>query len=210
MKLYYSPGSCSTSCHISLEEAGLKYEAIAVDFDNASDPNIALTHKLNSMGTLPVAQLDGNRVLTQNLAIHTYVADLAAEKGLLPKMGTVERAEAMDWLSFVATDLHKAFSPLFAVKGYSTDAKAQEHFRGWALGNLKTCLETLNTHLGINNKEYIMGKQFTVVDSYAFVVTGWTQWVDVSLAPYPHIEGYMKRVAARPAVQRVLKAEGLI
>ena len=47
MKLYYSAGSCSTSCHITLEESGLKYEAVEVDWDNASDPNIALVTKLN-------------------------------------------------------------------------------------------------------------------------------------------------------------------
>ncbi|MEK6579173.1 MAG: glutathione transferase GstA, partial [Bdellovibrionota bacterium] len=50
MKLYYSAGSCSTACHITLEESGLKYEAVEVDWDNTSDPNIALVEKLNPLG----------------------------------------------------------------------------------------------------------------------------------------------------------------
>src|SRR5437870_2124852 len=103
MKLYYSAGSCSTSCHISLEESGLKHEAIGIDWDNQSDPNIALVTKLNPLGTLPVMVVENGKTLTQNIAIHTYVADLAPHSNLLPPSGTFERAEAMQWLSFVAS-----------------------------------------------------------------------------------------------------------
>src|ERR1700721_599576 len=101
MKLYYSAGSCSTSCHITLEESGLKYEAIEVDWDNASDANIPAGSKLNPLGTLPILITDDGKQLDQNLAIHAYVAELATGKGLLPQSGTVERAEALNWLSFV-------------------------------------------------------------------------------------------------------------
>src|SRR4051812_37233775 len=89
MKLYYSAGSCSTSCHITLEESGLKYEAIPIDWDNASDPNVAVVTKLNPLGTLPVFITDEGKQLDQNIAIHTYVADKAAGKNLLPLVGTV-------------------------------------------------------------------------------------------------------------------------
>src|SRR3954464_7385082 len=93
MKLYYSAGSCSTSCHITLEESGLKYEAIEVDWDNKSDPNISVVTKLNPLGTLPILVTDDGNQLDQNLAIHTYIADLAPDKKLLPKVGTFERAQ---------------------------------------------------------------------------------------------------------------------
>ena len=208
MKLYYSPGSCSTSCHISLEESGLKYEAIEVDWDNATDPNVALMNKLNPLGTLPVAIISDKQVLTQNTSIHTYIADQAPNSGLLPKMGTFERAEAVNWLSFVATDLHKSFGPLFAGKSISSDAKVQSEVRAWAETNTKEYLSFLNKHL--EGRDYILGKQFSVADSYCFVVAGWTKWVEISTAPYPHLEAYLKRVSERPAVHKVLKAEGLL
>src|SRR4051812_34401540 len=112
MKLYYSAGSCSTSCHITLEESGLKYDAIEVDFDNASDPNVALVSKLNALGTLPILITDDGKQLDQNLAIHTYIADKAPGKNLLPAEGTYERAEALNWLSFVCSDLHKGIGAL--------------------------------------------------------------------------------------------------
>src|SRR4051812_2889521 len=107
IKLFYSAGSCSTSCHITLEESGLPYEAIEIDWDNEADPNADEAMRLNPLGTLPVAIVAPNQTLTQNIGIHTYVADLAPQKNLLPKPGTFERAEAMNWLSFVASDLHK-------------------------------------------------------------------------------------------------------
>lgn len=208
MKLYYSAGSCSTSCHISLEESGLKYEAIQVDWDNTSDPNVALVTKLNPLGTLPVAVLGSDRVLDQNIAIHTYVADQASERGLLPKAGTVERAEAMNWLSFVASDLHKSFSPLFGVKSFSSDPKVQSEFRKWAETNVNQYLTHLDKRLA--GRDYILGKNFSVIDAYCFVVTGWTQWLEISIAPYSNIQSYLKRVSERPAVQKVLKEEGLL
>ncbi|MEW6058021.1 MAG: glutathione S-transferase family protein [Bdellovibrionota bacterium] len=208
MKLYYSAGSCSTSCHISLEESGLKYEAIEVDWENASDPNVALVTKLNPMGTLPVAVLGPDQVLSQNIAIHTHIADQVPERGLLPKVGSFERAEAMHWLSFVASDLHKAYSPLFGLKLISNDPKAQAEVRKWGESNLHECFAYLDKRL--SGRDYILGKNFSVVDSYCFVVSGWAKWLEIPTASYPNLGQYLKRVSERPAVQKVLKEEGLL
>lgn len=206
MKLYYSAGSCSTSCHITLEESGLDYQAQELDWDKPQEA--ALVAKLNPMGTLPVAVLDNEQVLFQNIAIHTHVADQAPQSGLLPKPGTPERAEAMNWLSFVASDLHKAFSPLFGIPGISKDPKAQEDVRTWAVGNVNECLRVLNDRLA--GRDYVLGKQFSVVDSYAFVVLGWAQYLKIPLTSYANVQAYLGRVAQRPAVQKVLKEEGLV
>jgi len=207
MKLYYSAGSCSTSCHITLEESGLKYETVAVDFDKTSDPNVTLVTKLNPLGTLPVFVTDDGKQLDQNLAIHTYIADKAPTKNLLPPQGTFERAEAMNLLSFVATDLHKGIGALFAVTTVSEDKTVQGAYRKFALGRAKGYLDYLETKL--TGKEFLMGKTFTVADAYAFVVTGWTKWVEIPLTPYKNISSYMTRVATRPSVAKVLKEEGL-
>ena len=208
MKLYYSAGSCSMSCHITLEESGLKYEAIQVDFDNTSDPNLALVNKLNALGTLPILITDDGKQLDQNLSIATYVADLAPQSKLLPAVGTFERAQAMNWLSFVAADLHKGVGGMFGIPGISQDTKIQGVVRESMLAKASEYLRYLDHNL--TGKDYVMGKDFTVADSYAFVVCGWTKWLEIPLTPYKNIEGYMARVAARPAVARVLKAEGLL
>lgn len=208
MKLYYSAGSCSTSCHITLEESGLKYEAVEVNFENESDPNVALVGKLNPLGTLPVFVTDDGKQLDQNLSIHTYVADLAKNRALLPPHGSFERAEAMNWLSFVASDLHKSIGGLFSVASISSDPTIQSAVRKYGVSKANECLDYLNTSLG--GKDYLMGKDFTPADAYAFVVVGWTKWLEIPLTPYSNIEKFMARVAARPAVAKVLKAEGLV
>lgn len=208
MKLYYSAGSCSTCCHIALEESGLKHEAIEVDWDKPSDPNLSLIEKLNPMGTLPVMVLDNGKVLSQNIAILTHIADLAPEKKLLPAVGTVERAEAMNWLSFVAADLHKCVGGLFAVDSYSKDSAKNAEFREWAMVGAKKTLTTLDQ--GLAGKTYLTGNQFTIADAYAFIVAGWTKWLSIPLEQYPNVSSFMNRVLERKAVQKVFQIEGLL
>jgi glutathione S-transferase len=207
MKLYYSAGSCSTSCHIALEESGAKYEAIEVDFDNANDPNLALTAKMNGLGTLPILITDDGKQLDQNLSIQTYIADLVGHQKLLPAPGTFERNEAMNWLSFVAADLHKGIGALFSVSSISSDPKIQEVIRKSMLERANGYLSYLNQKL--EGKDYLMGKNFIAADGYAFVVLGWTKWLEIPLTPYQNIQSYLARIAARPAVAKVLQVEGL-
>ena len=208
MKLCYSAGSCSMSCHITLEESGLPYEAIEVDFDNENDPNIALINKLNPLGTLPILITDDGKQLDQNLAIHTYVADKAMNKNLLPAHGTFERAEALNYLSFVAADLHKGVGALFGLAAYAGEPKMQELLKKNMLSKANEYLQYMDSKLA--GKDYLMGSTFTPADAYAFTVTGWTKWLEIPLTPYKNIEAYMGRVASRPAVAKVLKEEGLV
>jgi len=208
MKLYYSPGSCSMSCHITLEESGLKYEAIQVNFDNANDPNLALVEKMNPLGTLPIFITDEGKQLDQNLAIHAYVAAKAQEKNLLPKPGTIEYAEALNLLSFVAADLHKGVGGMFGLAAYEGDKDTQGKVRKNMFARASEYLKYVDTK--VTGHDYLMGTTFTAVDAYAFTVLSWTKHLDISLVPYPNAEKYIARVAARPAVARVLKVEGLL
>jgi glutathione S-transferase len=206
MKLYYSAGSCSTSCHISLEESGLKYEAVGIDWDNDSDPNIEIVKKLNPLGTLPIFITDEGKQLDQNVAIHTYIAEKAQDKRLFPAAG-IERAQAMNWLSFVASDLHKGIGGLFGLDAISSDPKVKESVRKYMVNRAGDYLSYMDSKLA--GKDYLLGKDFSVVDAYAFVVTGWTNWLEIPLTPYKNIQTYLARIAARPAVAKVLKEEGL-
>jgi glutathione S-transferase len=208
MKLYYSSGSCSMSCHITLEESGLKYEAIQVDFDNANDPNVALVMKMNPLGTLPILITDHGQQIDQNLAIHAYVAEMAPTKHLLPKAGTTDFISALNMLSFVAADLHKSVGGLFSLAAYESDKDTQAKVRAVLLPRANECLQYLDTKL--EGKSYLMGETFSAVDAYAFTVTSWTKYLDVSIAGYTNLDKYMTRVAARPAVAHVLKVEGLV
>lgn len=207
MKLYYSAGSCSTSCHITLEESGLPYQAIEVDFDNDADPNVALVAKLNPLGTLPILITDDGKQLDQNLAIHAYVSDKAPQKKLLPAAGTYERGVALNWLSFVAADLHKGIGAHFSIESISPKKEVQEAARTYYMGRANDLLTYLDSKL--QGKKYLTGDTFIAADSYAFVVLGWTKWLNIPLVPYKNIQTYLTQVAQRPAVAKVLKEEGL-
>jgi glutathione S-transferase len=208
MKLYYSAGSCSTSCHISLEESGLPYEAIAVDFDNPNDPNLAVIEKLNPLGTLPIFITDEGKQLDQNLSIHAYIAAKAPAKNLLPQPGTPAYAEALNMMAFINSDYHKSIGGMFGLAAYANDKNVQSTVRSNMLTRANEVLKYLDNKLA--GKNYILGENFSAIDAYAYVVTTWTKYLDVSIKPYSNIEKYLARVESRPAVAKVLKEEGLV
>ena len=201
MKLYYSPGACSLSPHIAMYEAGLAFEAIMAPTKTHKLPDGSDYYAVNPLGYVPFLTLDDGRSLHEGPAIVQYIADQAPEKNLAPANGTYERYKLQEWLTFIGTELHRSFSPLFVPTTHpDTKATALERLQGrlkWVDGELA-------------GKQYLMGDQFTVADGYLFVVTNWAQYVNLDLTPYANLVAYRARVAARPAVVAAMKAEGLI
>ncbi|MGD9942216.1 MAG: glutathione transferase GstA [Burkholderiaceae bacterium] len=201
MKLYYSPGACSLSPHIALEEAGLKYEAVLAPTKTKTLPDGSDYRKVNPLGYVPYLVLDDGTGLREGPAIVQYIADQAPDKKLAPPNGSLARYELQSWLNFIATEIHKNFGPLFN-PALGSDVK--ESFKARLVDRLKWVDGQLA------GKDYLMGKDFTVADGYLFVVTNWTKPMQIDLAPFPNLLAFRERVAARPAVQRVMKAEGLL
>ncbi len=201
MKLYFSPGACSLSPHIVLNEAGLPFDKIKVDTKTKSMEGGGDFKTVNPLGYVPVLQLDDGTILTEGPAIVQYIADKVPDKKLAPPNGTIERTKLQIWLNFVTSELHKSFSPLF---NPSMPDEAKKIFRE----RLSARFAHLDKHLAKN--EYLMGSAFSVADAYLFVVSNWASRVDVDLSPYASVLAYRKRVGARPAVQAAMKAEGLI
>ncbi len=206
MKLYYSAGSCSTSCHILLEEGGFAYTAIQPNWDQP-DEHLAEMNRLNVLEVTPVLVLENGRVMTQNLAIFEYL-DSQKPGVFYPKSGTWERAQALSWASFVASDLHKTVGLFFALKGMAPQESAQADLRKYITEKTTAYLDFLNQHL--EAREYLMGTQFTAADAYCFVVLRWLSAGRMNLEGHPNLAAYMARMKERPAVQRALKAEGLM
>ncbi len=201
MKLYYSPGACSLASHIALYETGLSFEI---------DRQIKATKmtvggedfmKINPKGYVPAIKLDDGSVLTEGAAVLQYIADQKPESGLAPKAGTMERYRLQEWLTFISSELHKSFGPLF-------NKDASEQMKANARNLLTKRLVHVETRL--QTKPYLMGDHFTVADAYLFVVVNWSSIVGFDLGPFPHTREYMARIAARPAVQAAMKAEGLL
>ena len=201
MKLYYSPGACSLSPHIVLREAGLKFEPVLASTKTHKLQDGTDYYTINPKGYVPLLELDNGERLTEGPAIVQYIADQAPDKKLAPANGTFARARLQEWLNFTTSEIHKTYSPLFnpaVPEEYKTMAKAklQDRYR-WVDSQLE-------------GKSYVLGDAFSVADAYLFTVTNWAPRVGVDLSAYKNIAAYLARVAARPAVQEAMKAEGLL
>jgi glutathione S-transferase len=201
MKLYYSPGACSLASHIALQETGLPFEIdrfIASTGKTASGEDFL---QINPKGYVPTIRMDDGGILTEGAAVLQYIADQNPASGLAPKAGTMGRYRLQEWLTFIGTEIHKTFSPLFN-KAVSAEVKD----RGFDL--LTKRIGYVETRLA--DSPYLMGSSFTVADAYLFVVLSWSATVGFDLAPFPKIREYMERISKRPGVRSAMKAEGLI
>jgi glutathione S-transferase len=201
MKLYYSPAACSLSPHIVLRELALPFELVKVNLKTKRTADERDFTAINPKGYVPALELDDGQVLTEGPAIVQYLADRKPEAGLAPPNGTLARYRLQEWLNFISTELHKQFSPLFAPNTPDATKDAQRE-------RLAARFDWLSKQL--EGKDYLLGKDFSVADAYLFTVLSWGRHVGIDLAKWPTLKQYVERVAARPAVQEALKAEGLV
>lgn len=200
MKLFLKPGACSLSPHIVLEELGLPYQTESVDLKTKQTASGQDFLAINPKGYVPALQLDGGELLTEGPAIVQYLADLAPEKKLAPANGSLQRYQLQSWLTFIGTELHKSCSPFF-------NPAAPQAMKDMACANLERRLAYVAQQL--EGRDYLLGGDFSVADAYLFTVLGWFKYLPVDLSAWPLLQAYQARVAARPAVQTALKAEGL-
>jgi hypothetical protein len=116
MKLFYAPGACSLSPHIVLFEAGIPFEVSRLDFATRKTAEGEDYYAINPKGAVPALRLDNGEVLTEGAVIVQYIADKAGNTSLAPAAGTPERMRLQEWLNYIASEIHKGFSPLFNPK----------------------------------------------------------------------------------------------
>ena len=201
MKLYYSPGACSLSPHITLHESGLKFEHLAAPTKTHKLDDGTDYYSINPLGYVPLLELaDGTR-LREGPAIVQYIADQVPEKNLAPANGTLARSLMQSWLNFIGTELHKGFSPLF-------NPATPEEYKVMAKKMLLSRLKWVDGELA--GKTYLMGDAFSVADPYLFTITTWAPRVGVDLSDFANIAIFRERMLARPAVQTAMRHEGLL
>jgi glutathione S-transferase len=201
MKLYYSPGVCSLSPHIVLRESGLPFTPVLASTKTHKLADGTDYYTINPKGYVPLLELDNGERLTEGPVIVQYIADQVPDKKLVPPAGTMARYRVMEWLNFITSEVHKGFSPLFN-PAFPEEGKAIYRAK------VKDRLTWVDQQL--EGKSYLMGEDFTVADPYLFTVVGWGKHVGVDIADLKNLSAYVARVAARPAVQEAMKAEGLL
>ncbi|BBR59111.1 MULTISPECIES: glutathione transferase GstA [unclassified Klebsiella] len=200
MKLFYKPGACSLASHITLRESGKDFTLIGVDLMHKRMENGDDFLAVNPKGQVPALLLDDNTLLTEGVAIMQYLADSVADRQLLAPVGTINRYKTLEWMNFIATELHKGFTPLFR-------PDTPEDYKPTVRALLDKKLAYIDESLA--GAQWISGARFTIADAYLFTVLRWAFAVKMDMAGYENIADYMARVAARPAVAAALAAEGL-
>ena len=200
MKLYYSPAACSLAPHIALEESGLSYEIVRVDLRTHRIANGIDFYTINPKGYVPVLELDNGERLTEVAVILQYIAD-RKPGALAPAYSTIERYRLNEWLNFIATEIHKQFSPLW----HAETPEATKATQRATLGKRFDLVEKT-----LAKQPYLTGDGFTIADAYLFTVVNWSGALKVDLTPWPALPEFQARVAARPKVHAALKAEHLV
>ena len=201
MKLYYSPGACSLSPHITLIESGLEFEAVLASTKTHKLQDGTDYYTINPKGYVPLLELDDGQRLSEGPAIVQYIADQVPAKKLAPAAGTMERYRMQEWLNFITSELHKGIGGIF---NPAMPEEAKALMRAKALDRLKY------VDAQLEGKDYLMGNAFTVPDAYLFTVTNWTKHTGIDISGLKNLGAFMARMAARPAVQQALEAEGLL
>ncbi|GAB3514622.1 glutathione S-transferase family protein [Pseudoxanthomonas daejeonensis] len=202
MKLYTKPGACSTAVHIDLAWTGETYELEVLGAEAMKAPAF---RALNPAGSVPVL-VDGDFVLTQNAAIVGYIADRFPQAGLAGDGSARQRGEATRWLSFVNSDLHPAFKPLFGPGNFIDDPAQHDAVKAAARKRVRALFETADRQL--QGREWLAGFR-SFADPYLYVTVRWAGRVGVDLSGLDALAAFQARMDADAGVQRALQAEGL-
>lgn len=201
MKLYASPGACSLAVHIALREVGVPFELVPVDLARSTTADGTDFRRLSPRGYVPMLEFDDGSRHTEAAALLQYVADLDPARALIGDPGSVRRLAVVEWTSFVATELHKVFSPWLWHK------ETADSTRQAVKDKIAVRFTELNERLA--DQEHLAG-DYSVADVYAYTIVNWTRFLAMPLTAYPHLQAYQHRVAARAAVRAALRAEGLL
>lgn len=199
MKLYYSKGACSLSVRILIHELNLTSEYEEVNLSTKKTISGQDFWKINPKGEVPVLVLDNGEILTENMAIHQFLADQEQASTIFPT--DFKRYRVIEWLSFVSTDLHKGFGPLF-------NPEVPEELKENLFKKImQKKLAIVDQHL--MESPYLVGDDYTLADGYMFVVLRWAIYFKLDFAKLPNIIRYFKTMKERKSVEQSLEEEGL-
>lgn len=200
MKLFYKPGACSLAPHIILRETGKDFTLEAVDLMTKRLGDGSDYLAINPKGQVPALQLDDGTLITESVVIMQYLADSAPQKNLLAPTGDLSRYKTLEWLNYIATELHKGFTPLFR-------PDTPDEYKPVARALLEKKLSFVNGELA--SREFIAGDHFTIADAYLYNVLRWARAVKLEMSSLSNLDAFVARVAARESVIAAQAAEGL-
>jgi glutathione S-transferase len=193
MKLYYSPGACSLADHIAMHEAGMTFDRVRVDLKSKLTETGQKFEEINPKGYVPTVEMDDGQILTENVAILSWIA---RRKSSLTPTGEQGELRLLEMLAFISTEIHKQFGRVFRPTSDAEAAAARE--------KISQRFELIG---GLMKGDYLFGQEASVADAYLFTMLLWANKVGFKLPQ--RLAEFAQRMRTRPAVQLALKHEGL-
>lgn len=199
MKFYHESHGCSLAVDIVARELGIPLEIVWVDMQRKVLPDGTDLYTVNPKGQVPALELPDGQHLSEGSAIMQYLADQRPGSDLAAAANGPEKYRVLEWMSFIASDLHKGgFMPLFK----KTTPPA---YREIALQHIRGRLQWLDDHLA--DRDYLTAGRFTIADAHCYAIVIWTKRHGIDVTPWPNLKAYMDRLAARPSVRAAVEAQ---
>ena len=204
LTFYYAPNTCSLAPHVALEEAGVPYEAVLVDFSTTQQRSPDYL-KINPKGRVPVLDDDGF-ILTENPAIMRAIARKRPAAKLWPEDPFAE-ARCSEWIAWCASTVQPAFAHIRRTERYATSAAAVADVQAKGRETCRELWTDIDRRLG--GAQWAAGEAYSVADPYLLVFWLWGRGpvLGYDMAAFPAWTAHARRVAARPAVRRILALE---
>lgn len=200
--LYWSPGSASMAPHGVLEESGARYDLKLTSVD-AGATRAADYLKINPYGKVPTLVAPDGFVLFESAAIAMFIADRHPAAKLAPAPDEMARGHFYQWLVHLTNTLQPAMLRFYYPERVA-DASAEVSVKAVALEEIATLWGRIDAHLAAHGP-YLLGARFSAADLFAHMLATWQNSCPGIYERFPAVKRLADLVAARPAIQRVLK-----
>lgn len=192
---YTNPRSRGTTARFMLEELGVPYETVILDYEGAMKTPEYLA--INPMGKVPAIR-HGDQIVTECAAICAYLADAFPDAGLAPPPG--RRGDYYRWLFFGAGPVEAAI-----MDKYRKLEPSEEEQRMVGYGTFERTIAALDA--AVTRNPWLAGAEFSAADVYAGSQIDWPMQFGM-LEPTPALTDYVERLRARPAYIRAKQIDG--
>jgi glutathione S-transferase len=204
LRLYYATGTCALATHIALEEAGAPYEAVPVDLRSQSQRSAEYL-AVNPKGRVPALVTDTG-TLTETPALLCFVAQRFPEADLAPLSDPFALAQIQEFNSYLCATVHVAHAHGRRGSRWADDAGAIEAMTRKVTANVTDCFDLIEQKF--LKGPWVMGDRYTISDPYLFTIAAWLESDGVDTSRLPRVMEHRRRMLTRPAVQKVVVAEG--
>lgn len=198
MKLYLTPHACSMAVDIVARDADIPLELEWVDVRNKKLKDGSDYFRINPKGQVPALETDNGEFVTEGGVIIQYLLDSSKGHNLLSPELSLDRYRVLEWISFISSEVHKSFTPLFR-------PTTPDEYREITIENLRKRFTWLDSVLA--DQPFLCGEAFTAADAYAYTILMWHEIHKLDLSDFPNIQAFLERVGERPSVQAAIAAE---